>query len=113
MKRDEDLVLNSDQNQAANGEMASDEESTPGGDGDSSYEVLRTRSLLHHRAVYRHGQVVVREAGPWTATVHSLLRHLEDVGFAGAPRVVGSGFDTEGRETLRYIDGEFTHRFHP
>lgn len=71
-------------------------------------EVLRTRSLFHHRAVYRQGQVVVRETGPWAATVHSLLRHLEDVGFAGAPRVVGSGFDMEGRETLTYIEGEFT-----
>jgi len=39
--------------------------------------------------------------------VHSLLRHLDDVGFAAAPRVVGSGFDSEARETLTYIDGEF------
>ncbi len=58
-------------------------------------------------AVYRRGNVVVRETGPWGATVHSLLRHLEDVGFAGSPRVVGSGFDPDGRETLSYIDGEF------
>ena len=58
--------------------------------------------------VYRRGQVVVRECGPWASTVHSLLRHLEDVGFAGAPRVVGSGFDPDGRETLSYIEGEFT-----
>ena len=41
--------------------------------------------------VYRRGQVVVREAGPWATSVHSLLRHLEDVGFEGAPRVVESG----------------------
>jgi aminoglycoside phosphotransferase (APT) family kinase protein len=40
--------------------------------------------------------------------VHSLLRHLEAVGFAGAPRVVDSGFDAAGRETLCYIEGEFT-----
>ncbi|MFC1717675.1 phosphotransferase [Candidatus Poribacteria bacterium] len=76
--------------------------------GDSSYEVLRAKSLLHHRAVYRRGQVIVRETGPWTVAVHSLLRHLEDVGFAGSPRLVGSGFDAEGRETLSYIEGEFT-----
>ena len=60
-------------------------------------------------AVYRRGQVVVREAGPWAATVHSLLRHLEEVGFAGSPRVVGLGFDPDGRETLSYVEGEFTH----
>ena len=89
-------------NDTINGEIA------PDGGGESSCEVLRAKSLLHHKAVYRRGQVVVREAGPWTATVHSLLRHLEDVGFAGAPRVVGSGFDAEGRETLTYIEGEFT-----
>lgn len=57
---------------------------------------------VHHR-----GQLIVKTAGPWTATVHSLLRHLEAVGFTGAPRVVGSGFDAQGRETLTYLAGEF------
>jgi hypothetical protein len=89
-------------NDTINGEIA------PDGGGESGCEVLRSKSLLHHKVVYRRGQVVVREAGPWTATVHSLLRHLEDVGFAGASRVVGSGFDAEGREMLTYIEGEFT-----
>ena len=60
-------------------------------------------------AVYRRGDVVVRECGPWAATVHSLLRHLEEVGFRGVPRVVGTGFDPDGRETLSYIEGDFTH----
>jgi Ser/Thr protein kinase RdoA (MazF antagonist) len=41
--------------------------------------------------------------------VHALLRHLDDAGFAAAPRLVGSGLDSEGREVLTYIDGEFTH----
>ena len=58
--------------------------------------------------VHRRGDVVVRDAGPWTPTVHTLLRHLEAVGFAGAPRVVGDGFDPSGRETLTYIEGGFT-----
>ena len=57
-------------------------------------------------SVSRKGNVVYREAGPWAATVHTLLRHLEIAGFHGAPRVVGSGFDDCGRETLTYIDGE-------
>ena len=29
-------------------------------------------------------------------------------GFAAAPRLVGSGLDTDGREVLTFIDGEFT-----
>ncbi len=58
--------------------------------------------------VQRRGDVVLRPAGPWTPTVHSLLRHLEDLGFAGSPRVVGSGFAADGRETVSYIEGEFT-----
>ena len=40
--------------------------------------------------------------------MHALLRHLEDVGFAAAPRVIGSGLDQDGREVLTFIDGEFT-----
>ena len=59
--------------------------------------------------VWRRGEVVHREAGPWTRTVHAFLRHLESEGFDGAPRVVGPGFDEQGRETLGYIDGDFVH----
>lgn len=70
--------------------------------------VLRSRSAFHLNAVLRRGNVVVRETGPWAVAVHALLRHLEQVGFAGAPRVVGSGFDAAGRETLSFIEGEFT-----
>jgi hypothetical protein len=58
--------------------------------------------------VHRRGNVVIRDAGPWTPAVHALLRHLEDAGFAAAPRLVGSGLDTDGREVLTFIDGEFT-----
>ena len=70
-------------------------------------EVLRPRSLLPPTAVYRRGDVVYRETGPWAPTVHALLRHLESVGFTYAPHVIGSGFDDLGRETLAYIEGEF------
>jgi hypothetical protein len=41
---------------------------------------------------WRRAGVVYREAGPWSGAVLALLRHLERAGFAGAPRVVGSGF---------------------
>ena len=85
---------------------APDEEIALSGGGESSYEVLRAKSPLHSKAVYRRGQIVVRESSPWTTTVHSLLRHLEDVGFP-CSRVVDTGFDSQGRETLRYIEGEF------
>ena len=40
--------------------------------------------------------------------MHALLRHLEAAGFAAAPRLVGSGLDTDGREMLTFIEGEFT-----
>jgi len=47
---------------------------------------------------------VRRTAGPWTPAVHALLRHLEDRGFDGAPRVIG--LDELGREVLTYLPGE-------
>lgn len=56
------------------------------------------------RARWRAG-VVYRDAGPQSATVLAFLRHLEAVGFAGAPRVIGSGFAEDGREMLAYIPG--------
>lgn len=60
-------------------------------------------------AVSRVGNVVHRQTGPWAQTVHALLRFLEAEGFAGAPRVVGSGFDAEGRETLSFLPGTSPH----
>ena len=57
--------------------------------------------------VHRRGDIVIRDTGPWTPAVHLLLRHLEQVGFDAAPRLVGSGFDASGRETLTFIEGEF------
>ena len=60
-------------------------------------------------AVSRIGDVVHRQTGPWAASVHALLRHLEAEGFAGAPRVIGSGFDDQGRETISFIHGVSLH----
>jgi hypothetical protein len=57
-------------------------------------------------AVRRRRGVVIRQTGPWARAVHALLRHLGEVGFTGAPRVVGDGFDEQGREVLTYIEGE-------
>jgi hypothetical protein len=47
---------------------------------------------------------VRRPAQSWTATVHSVLRHLEDAGFDGAPRA--RGFDDQGRERLTFLPGQ-------
>ena len=59
--------------------------------------------------VFRRGGTVFRVAGPWSATVIRLLRHLEDAGFEAAPRVVGPGFDALGRETVSFVEGDFVH----
>ena len=54
--------------------------------------------------VVRVGDTVRRPLQANSAAVHALLRHLEAVGFAGAPRVLG--VDDAGREVLTWIDGE-------
>lgn len=69
--------------------------------------VLRAKGRFHRKTIYRDGNIVHKEPSPWTATVHGLLRYLESIGFTAAPRVVGSGFDSDGYETLSYIEGEF------
>ena len=51
----------------------------------------------------RIGDTVHRRAGPWTPSVHALLRFLEREGF-DAPRVIGT--DAKGREILGFIEGE-------
>lgn len=69
-------------------------------------QVLRTADRFHPTGVYRVGEVVLRDARPWSATVQGLLRHLAQAGFAAAPRVIEPGFDGHGRETLMFVDGE-------
>jgi hypothetical protein len=54
--------------------------------------------------VVRVGDTVRRSSGPWTPTVHAFLRHLRSVGFAGCPEPLG--IDDNGREILRYIEGD-------
>jgi len=54
------------------------------------------------------GGAVHRVTGRWTPAVHALLRHLDDVAFAGAPRVVG--FDDAGREVLTFLPSESSSR---
>jgi len=52
----------------------------------------------------RVGDEVRRPGQPWTATVHSVPRHLEDLSFDGAPRA--RGFDDQGRERLTFLPGQ-------
>jgi len=59
----------------------------------------------------RIGDQVRRPAQPWSASVQSVLRHLEQVGFAGAPRP--RGFDDDGREALTFLPGTVRTRLQP
>jgi hypothetical protein len=61
--------------------------------------------------VVRVGDTVRRSTGPWTPAAHALLRHLEEVGFEGAPRVLG--IDEQGREVLSYVRGNVHLRATP
>ncbi len=54
-------------------------------------------------SVVRVGDTVRRPQRPTSAATHALLRHLESVGFEGAPRLLG--VDGQGREVLSYIPG--------
>lgn len=58
--------------------------------------------------VVRVGRTVRRPVGPHTAAVHAVLRHLEAVGFEGAPRVLG--IDARNREVLTYLPGVVSRR---
>ena len=54
--------------------------------------------------VVRVGDTVRRPTGPHSPFVHDLLRHLEAVGFGGAPGLLG--VDEWGREVLAFVEGE-------
>ena len=55
-------------------------------------------------SVVRVGDTVRREAGPWTDTVHELLRHVRARGVRWVPEPLGR--DEQGREVLSYVEGE-------
>ena len=61
--------------------------------------------------IVRVGATVRRPVHANSKLVHALLRHLENVGFTGAPRFLG--FDNAGREVLTYIEGEVAGRPRP
>ena len=53
------------------------------------------------RSVACVGDTVRRSVGPWSKASHAVLKHLERVGFDGAPRFLG--IDAQGREVLSYL----------
>jgi hypothetical protein len=61
--------------------------------------------------VVRVGETVRRATGPWSPAVHALLRHLDDNGFDGASRFVGT--DHRGREILTFNNGTVPSRADP
>lgn len=69
-------------------------------DADELEELLPGGNMT---AVYRQGDTVRRDAGPWTGTIHRLLEHLHAAGVDWLPLPLGT--DAQGREVLTYIPG--------
>ncbi len=61
--------------------------------------------------VVRLGRTVRKPVTPATPAVQAVLRHLEQVGFAGAPRPLGR--DEQGRQVLEYVEGPLAHALPP
>lgn len=57
--------------------------------------------------VVRVGDTVRYPVHPRSDFVQELLRHLEAVGFDGAPRALGH--DVQGRQVLTFVEGEVRH----
>ncbi len=54
--------------------------------------------------VARVGDTVRRRSGPWTPTIHDLLRHVRARGVAEVPEPLG--LDAAGREVVSFVAGE-------
>ncbi len=54
-------------------------------------------------AVERSGNTVLRNAGPWTPTVHRFLNHLADAGVDWVPKPLGI---EGGRERVSFVHGD-------
>jgi hypothetical protein len=69
----------------------------------SDPEVVLAGGIANRGLVVRVGDTVRRPLRPTSPATHALLRHLADVGFAGAPRFLG--VDEQGREILSFVPG--------
>lgn len=61
--------------------------------------------------VARVGSTVRKPVTPATPAVQAVLRHLEQVGFTGAPRALGR--DEQGRQVLEHVEGPLAHELGP
>jgi aminoglycoside phosphotransferase (APT) family kinase protein len=66
-------------------------------------EVTLVGGTANRGRVVRIGDTVRRPQRPSGPATHALLRHLEQVGFPGAPRFLG--VDEQGREVLTFVRG--------
>jgi len=66
-------------------------------------EVVLVGGTANRDRVVRIGDTVHRPQRVSSPATHALLRHLEAVGFEGAPRFLG--VDQQGREVLSYLPG--------
>jgi Ser/Thr protein kinase RdoA (MazF antagonist) len=70
----------------------------------SEVETLLPGGTANRGLVVRIGDTVRRPLRASSTATHALLRHLEQTGFNGAPRLLG--VDSQGREVLSYLSGE-------
>jgi hypothetical protein len=71
--------------------------------GRPDQELALHGGVANRGKVVRVGPNVHRPQRPTSAATHALLRHLENVGFDGAPRFLG--VDDRGREIVTFIEG--------
>jgi hypothetical protein len=74
-------------------------------------EVELTGGTANRGLVFRFQDTVRRPQPTVPAGVHALLKHLEQVGFDGAPRYLGQ--DEHGRDVLSYVEGDVPIAPHP
>ena len=67
-------------------------------------EIQLKGGVANAGAVVRSGEFVLRPSNPNTLTIHRFLNGLGEAGFDGASQPVG--VDADGRERLRFIDGD-------
>jgi hypothetical protein len=77
------------------------------GTGDGPDEDMLDGGSENRGAVRRVGNTVRRPRGVGHEAVEALLMHLDDVGFEGSPRFLGT--DDQGRQILEYLDGTAHH----
>ncbi len=73
-------------------------------DAPATREVQLHGGTSNRGLVVKVGGTVRRPRSAGNAAVHALLRHLEDVGFDGAPRILG--LDDDGRDILSVLEGD-------